>query len=304
MAPFIEAWKPEVEQLDRPRWPGSVGRNLSEALVRGDNSAIERALKEAIQAETGKGAGRVFVELLKQMIMALRKVVHIATADKVSYLNPIVDLARRAGTLAVATLNYDRSIELACEAAEVPLETGIASWSRSGRLEPPSAGVYLLKLHGSVDWRVEMKHPPASGTAMAQTVVEVTDDPLNDSRTPALIFGQRGKLRSQGPFLELLAEFDRALRSATQLVAVGYSFRDEHVNELIRSWINGGSRRHLTVVDPDFPRAGGMYVPGFRGELRRLVPIDPPRGDETERRLTVVCEFAEEALPNVLGRFS
>ena len=310
VAPFIEAWKPEVEQLDRRTagWPSFLGSNLIEAIGKGDASKAERLLREAIQAEIGKGTGKVYRTLLDHMTMALRRVVHIDSPEKVDYLRPIVELARRRRTLIVATLNYDRSIELACRSAELPCSTSISSWSESGRLTTPETGVYLLKLHGSIDWYLDDSNRSGRQSGgLPQTTVGESEDPVTDRRQPAVVFGQRGKLRPQGPFLELLAEFDRALRATEDLLVVGYSFRDEHVNELIRTWVNGHSRRHLTVVDPGFPEGGGAYSEDFRRELLRyLIPPDRPMQNQPtfDPRLTVHRENAETALSTVLERFT
>ena len=55
-----------------------------------------------------------------------------------------------------------------------------------------------------------------------------------------MVFGAGEKHRSDGPFLDLLMEAKRSLSEALELVVVGYSFRDDHVNHLI----SDGSR-HL-----------------------------------------------------------
>ena len=80
----------------------------------------------------------------------------------------------------------------------------------------------------------------------------MTEDP-EDKRPPALVFGEGAKLQAKGPFLGLLAEFERHLASPTQLVVIGYSFRDIHVNEVIRRWTAQDTSRTILVVDPEWP---------------------------------------------------
>jgi hypothetical protein len=55
--------------------------------------------------------------------------------------------------------------------------------------------------------------------------------------TPGIIFGVGNKLRPFGPFLDLYLEAKRSILGASTLVVVGYSWRDEHVNELIKAFI-------------------------------------------------------------------
>lgn len=87
-------------------------------------------------------------------------------------------------------------------------------------------------------------------------------------RRSALVFGERNKLTAEGPFLDLLAQFRLELEPAHRLVVVGYSFRDAHINEMIRRWVNGDRNRHVVVIDPNFPSNG------FQQELMRL--LAPP----------------------------
>lgn len=88
-----------------------------------------------------------------------------------------------------------------------------------------------------------------------------------------MVFGQRGKLRAEGPFLGLLAEFEKQLAVASRLIVIGYSFRDDHVNELIRRWIAEDIDRTILVVDPAWPEHFNQRSDDFRSELNRhLVP--------------------------------
>jgi hypothetical protein len=97
------------------------------------------------------GGGRVFRETNQYMTQQLIAMVWVENVEKVQYLLPLVSHAARK-RMAIATLNYDNTIELAAAAAGIPLETGIEQWSNSGRFPAPANGVLLLKLHGSVDW--------------------------------------------------------------------------------------------------------------------------------------------------------
>lgn len=88
---------------------------------------------------------------------------------------------------------------------------------------------------------------------------------------PALVFGLGSKLRSDGPFLAMLVEFDRLLASTEWLTIVGYSFRDDHINAALTRWMNGSSARRLSVIDPDIEKwmqdSGG--APRYFARLQR-----------------------------------
>jgi hypothetical protein len=69
--------------------------------------------------------------------------------------------------------------------------------------------------------------------------------------TPMAIFGQRNKLTTEGPFLDLLRHFDEQLQQTDLLTVIGYSFRDEHINFYISKYLNQ-YRGKIRVVDPNF----------------------------------------------------
>jgi hypothetical protein len=69
---------------------------------------------------------------------------------------------------------------------------------------------------------------------------------------PWIVVGDRDKLGTQGPTLGLLRAADDALKTATNLVVVGYSFGDSHINQLVGSWLNSSPERTITLLDVRF----------------------------------------------------
>jgi hypothetical protein len=170
----------------------------------------------------------------------------------VLYLAPLVAARRRTGGLTVATLNCDLSIELAGALEMVAIETGIRQWAEDSIWSWSPEGIRLLKLHGSVDWGWTIND---SGPGhLPQRSIRATGLWADDATTPAVVFGSRGKLRAGGPFLSLLAEFEKQIAGTDELIIVSYSFRDDHVNEVIRRWATVTDPHRLVVVDPGFPK--------------------------------------------------
>jgi len=64
-----------------------------------------------------------------------------------------------------------------------------------------------------------------------------------------VIFGAGNKLRADGPYLALLREFDAALEETDVLLVVGYSFRDDHVNTMLTSWMNTKEEKRMVILD-------------------------------------------------------
>ena len=274
VTPFVSAWHPAVDAHDRnAQLPSFWDRKLRDALLRESpfDSARDLIAELARQAVGHAGDGTRYRRLAEGMIAALRSLVHVE-AGSTGYLLPLVRHGLSRGGLTIATLNYDRSIEIAAKEAGVPCYTGISHWQQKGGWAWPDSGVRLLKLHGSIDWcwdenRQQHELP-------RRTVVEVSD-PTKEHRAPAVVFGLRGKLRPDGPFLPLLTEFENQLISATELLVVGYSFRDEHVNEVIRRWTLEDGSRTIRIVAPTFDpqhKSFGWDLVSHMGEGAYQIP--------------------------------
>ena len=147
----------------------------------------------------------------------------------------------------------------------------------------------LLKLHGSIDWC--WKELPGERGEMPMLTVVQSFEPESERRAPALVFGARNKLKPNGPFLSLLSEFEDQLRASERLIVVGYSFRDDHINETIRRWTREDKRHTVTLIDP---RATNER--GFRGGLiQQLNPRQIGQQESLPRRVAVRAETAGEA---------
>jgi NAD-dependent SIR2 family protein deacetylase len=224
-------------------------------------SEVGREFKRAIRGQQLQpGDGEVFGRTARHMISMLRGLVWIEDPDKVNYLSPLATLARRQERVTIATMNYDNAIELLCRQSGVHCATGIDEWSTRGRFSFAGAGINLIKLHGSIDWvrsdNVRTAERPLPHTRIEQLVSkEQAEDYF-----PAVIFGQKNKLTAEGPFLDLLRAFERALVGATILTVIGYSLRDAHINEYITRWLNADPGRRLRIVDPNFDSNQGEFA--------------------------------------------
>lgn len=241
------------------------------------------------------GGANAFANLRDRMVLELRR--QVATTKKqVAYLAPLVARAAEPGRATIATLNYDLSIERAGEANDIRVDTGLRDWVATGRWGWPPFGVRLLKLHGSIDW-AWVDDPTERGRMPSRFVVE-SDDPEHDDRPPALIFGLRGKLRAEGPFLSALAAFEERAAEADRLIVIGYSFRDDHVNQVIRRWTFEDRGREIVVVDPNLPETNPPPTPGLSFRESLLANLEPATNGSSRgrARLRLVREPAQDAL--------
>lgn len=194
--------------------------------------------------------------------------------EKVSYLLPLIQLAEEQENLTIASLNYDVVVEYICESKGIACDTGIDTWLRDSDLGSPvdvsvsgDPSIQLLKLHGSMNWeQIAPNRTNYPGDIGRLPITKVREAPPGRVESwvgsPAVVFGAGLKLPSGGPYLELLRRWAKELATHEALIVIGYSFRDQHVNEIVAQWFNRNERRHLIVVDPSDPMdasSGSFY---------------------------------------------
>jgi hypothetical protein len=156
--------------------------------------------------------------------------------ERISFLERFVEWARVFQGLHFFTLNYDTCLEEAvapsCQhTEEVALVDGFSDQGGSWNPElfaSSGAGLYLYKLHGSLNWFDD----PEFGLVCRSKMDPERMQEIEGER-PHLIFGIESKLTGQQPFFTLTHKFYERLGKASVLLAIGYSFGDVHINRLI-----------------------------------------------------------------------
>jgi len=309
IAPFVERWNPGLESLGPPRVISPFfEREFRRALDgQGGLRAVGGVIEQAVRDLTGdSNSDHVFKDLERAMVKALRGCLSVSQGSS-DYLVPLL---RSGGSAPVrlATLNYDRTVEVAASSAELDVATGIELWEGGLQWAFEAVGdVNLLKLHGSIDWSTK----PDRGThgRFADRKIAVSDetDLVNMGYGElAVVFGQRGKLRSGGPFLAMLNGFERFLAASTRLVVIGYSFRDDHINELIRQWFNKCDRPAVTIIDPAL-KAEDLFFAGRGPFLQELLvamsarPMDGPGLPQLAAGHELIKATARDGIARLVG---
>jgi hypothetical protein len=246
ISPFVASWHPELEKI--------------------------------------KDADEIFESIMLRMRLRLKELTSIKDERSVDYLKPIINLAKQQNRLFIATLNYDYAIELLSRANGIACDTGIEGWMENEAFDYPNEGIQLIRLHGANYWywsengtrTYDERLPHRLIRAQPQFDVESPMTVLVE--TPMAIFGQRNKLTTEGPFLDLLKQFDKQLQQTGLLTVIGYSFRDAHINFYISKYLNQ-YRGKIKVVDPNFETSDVEYV----RDLRELRGIRPEQVDVIEK---------------------
>lgn len=255
IAPFVQQWRePFPPKSDMSEW----SRFIEEAL------RYSRNMREGRQETFGNSeppvpsVGEVYFRLCEVIHEKLKSALSPESETAHDYLTGLF----RSKPARVATLNYDIGVENASANAELLVDTGIENWKGGMSWEwSRDADIRLLKLHGSIDWgypRVEGGGAPEGAPRMTNREDDdyfLYDGLGWDLQPVGLVFGLRGKLRPDGPFLAMLVEFWNWLLEADRLIVVGYSFGDEHINTLVEDWIESREGAILEVVDPGVPNS-------------------------------------------------
>lgn len=217
-----------------------------------------------------------------------------SVAADVEYLRPLVR-ARLAG---IATLNFDALVEQAAQNFGPEISTGADSWDGGFHWPLPNDRNPLLKLHGSLNWRIGMREVTPIPISTLTTLSTEEENRIGGGGIFSdLRFGTENKLTNAGPMRALLEAFITVLERSDLLVVVGYSFRDLHVDVLLDYWAAHASHRRIIIVDPfldpdDMDRLENIGSAWFGHMIRGLRPDTWPYGPA---RVSVLGEDAKTA---------
>lgn len=115
------------------------------------------------------------------------------------------------------------------------------------KYEPVENLVYLYKIHGSVNW-IEDE------TTTNESFFTIKELPLrnNTNSTSVLVYPTPLKQNKSlgAPYVDLFREFQhKLLEPNTVLFVIGYSFSDEHVNDIIYRALATNSTMNLVVIN-------------------------------------------------------
>jgi len=177
-------------------------------------------------------------------------------------------------TLRLYTLNYDRVFKVLLEKAGIHLFEGFDCD------ESPENGEYLradipmilnnedihthYNLHGSANWDVgplDHLHLPNPEIYMRAGM----NLPINNKMasfqmergktllvTNIITGYQKAQKTLISPFRQMHSSFDKDCLNAAEILIIGYSFGDEHINQSIKGALRYNPNIKITIVDPGF----------------------------------------------------
>ena len=190
----------------------------------------------------------------------------------------------------VLTTNYDNVIETYCEEALISLANGFErsfhgnrrEWT-GGFGETGSDELRLVKMHGSVTWQRD-----------GDAVLELGRPGARGEEYDVMIYPEKGPKRyDENIFPELKRRFGEVLANTDLLVVIGYSFRDEEINDMIKQRLaekGQQGKMALLYVDPN-PNSGMSNL--FDRVISHHRPFStPPLWTYSTKRMPNVYAYA------------
>lgn len=262
--PFFSKFTDTIEAMNSL---GLEGANIEKALAGCDDDSKRDAIRDAFVEEFNSYRD---YQLSHQSLENLRRLLK----DTHTVVNRAENRHPESKRINIFTLNYDRIVEELLEdcgffsytltsEAKAYLPFNIVGYNTATRTFIPTFAVY--KLHGSVD---------ANRYLHSENIIFPGPDKLGSVVTHfyETLFSMKGEL----------------LRSNSALFVLGYSWSDDHVNDIIGSAIDNG----LTVVFPQF-KAGDAAPETFEDKVVLIPPIDPGALNDTTLAL---AEYFEQAM--------
>lgn len=238
--------------------------------------------------------------------------------------------ATRYSPIEIFTTNYDLLFETALEYKKIPYFDGFV-----GAIQPflipecveaenikkdqasyiPSSWIRLWKLHGSINWFL------TTFTDSKKRIIRTSFKDKSDTESELMIYPSKQKY-DESRRLPFLTFQDRLRRFSTSgevlLVIAGYSFGDDHINEIIFQTLRANKRLAITAliygekIDESKKRFTDPNVLNYGIDNPNLTIIGPDKGciggvvakwDHDDPQISSLTFWDDEAKNANLGEF-
>lgn len=268
--PFPDGWERIAAGLPDGR------RDVEEML-----SSARRMLEAILDGDTSAGLDRDQLQKLETTIK--ETIASQVTPDPSRYPDELPHEAMgrwlrsvgRETPIEIFSLNYDTLIERGLEAEWVPFFDGFVGahdpfFSPGALVQadmlPGRRWTRLWKVHGSVTWS-------EAGSAPNRRVIRGPESESGEMILPSL---RKYEESRKQPYVAMLDRFRGVLseRDDIVLIALGYSFSDQHINEVLFEALDANPGLHvfaLCFTDP--PNDGILYTKAL--SERKLLVFSP-----------------------------
>ena len=208
----------------------------------------------AFDGITGKQAAELDKKICEAVFNVIREKEELADISEIRRFIAWFDSANRGFVKEIYTTNYDMLLEMALEANYTPYFDGFTG-SYEPFFSPESIETFsaeedftgrwirLWKIHGSLNW---MKKNGTSTSAERIVRIGKIDTPINE----LMIYPSKEKynLSRKEPFIAYFDRMKRYLqRGELVFICSGYSFSDQHINDIIFNAMRQNKRLYVMV---------------------------------------------------------
>ncbi len=212
---------------------------------------------KAYQGVCGKDAAALDGEICKAIYQIITKKETAASLTSTKQFFALYNLLNRDFTKEVFTTNYDLIIEKALEASEIPYFDGFVGsfepffWQESVDHQAQHGDltknwIRLWKIHGSLSWFWRY-----SDTTKSHRIIRIGNvGNVADIKNELVIYPSKDKYDSsrKQPFITYFDRMrDYLLGGELLFVFTGYSFSDQHINEIVFNCLRQNNRLSVLV---------------------------------------------------------
>ncbi|WP_199426658.1 SIR2 family protein [Thermaerobacillus caldiproteolyticus] len=214
--------------------------------------------QNVLNTELGLQAFREFEEFIRKFKYVFIKNFVLTINYEINYLHKaflkkLISRNEKLNKVNIFTLNYDLLIEKTAEELGIYVNNGFAgfhyrtfmpstfhldthlNYTDGGKIN--TKGINLFKLHGSLSWEFDDSKPPYGITEKQQDFATLSNNERELLSIPECIIYpvQSKKTYSLDlPYSEMFRQFiEFVSKPNSTLIVMGYSFLDEHVNDII-----------------------------------------------------------------------
>lgn len=145
----------------------------------------------------------------------------------------------------VFTTNYDNVIEDYCRKSDTPCVLSVLNYEIvSPAKAKMSERLLLTKLHGSLDWLIDIETKDVQ-VAINQARMK---DSTRWERNEYVLFGTKPRLEEAKIYNQLFSRLSQSLLKSEVCIVIGFSFRDPHINDVFNDTLSENSFLRLVVV--------------------------------------------------------
>jgi len=174
--------------------------------------------------------------------------------------------------------------------------------SVTGKVHRAEKVIKYFKLHGSLSWVTTNQCPNniygiKEIPLNAESIINDESDPIKDDPVELLIYPCVSKKRFtlDLPYSELFRQFSQAItQSQSVLFCLGYSFNDEHINDIIKQALSIPSFTLIVAnYSPKVDKDSVLYKLKLMDDKRIIVL------EENNKTLSTFTGFVENVLPDL-----